>query len=353
MSDTLPVYKSGELPEGLATISMLRRMRRRPALGQSAVATLRYRPHNRYEYAPLYEIAAAQELPPLPPGRQAAFTAVRTCARCAATRDTPWPVSSHSDRRLCPGCVRAERLAAARPSWNRLRAGAVAWAREVLADPDSVLLALWRLDWGCPIELFAATLDGRVLVDVLVQPDSPRTGLARTPGAVDAADIVPYLMPLAGTRAVHIMTSGSLSGRFNWSDSPTDALARASRTWWHDPDLLGGPVIRQHRDDEFGQRWTDWHARTWSNGEGLWRGNHGRSGLADVPVPGPAESARALKNAMCGGLVYMALDKHPDGPPACPWLPPTGLTTCGADPGPDGLCPQHADDRRDAQGQRR
>lgn len=332
---TLPAYRYGQLPDGLATTTMLRRMRRRPAPGQEPVGTLIYR---RSKHAALFEIAASEELPALPAGRQAAWTAARTCARCAATSSTPWPLTYDSDRRRCPDCVGAERLAAARPSWYALRAQAVDWARDVLADPDSVLLALYRVDWGCPIEVHATTTDGQVLVDILVWPERTRPGLARTPGAIAADQIVPHLTPLVGARAIHLMAAGTLPGRFSWMGTPTDELEQASRHWWGHPGL-GAPVIREHHDDRYEQRWTDWHARTRCAGRDLWPGHHGRPGLDQIFVTG--ESAADLTSVMRTGLVYMAQDKHPDGAPECPWLPPTGLTACGAPTGPRGLCPSH------------
>ncbi|GAB3856688.1 hypothetical protein GCM10029963_53480 [Micromonospora andamanensis] len=165
-----PLYRVAEIPDHLATVTMLRRLRRRPAEGQEPAATLFYHGN---KHTDLYEIAASQELPALSPGRQAAWTAARTCARCQATRTNPL---AHIDRgrRLCAGCVVTERTAAARPSWLRLRAAAVQWARDVLDHPDTVLIAAYGLtDWGAPYHVHAMTPDKEVLVDVVARRAYP------------------------------------------------------------------------------------------------------------------------------------------------------------------------------------
>ncbi|MFI7249813.1 hypothetical protein [Micromonospora chalcea] len=326
----LPVYRVGEIPDGMATATMLRRQRRRPAEGQPAVALLFYHGN---KHAPLYEVSASATLPALSPRRQAAWTAARTCARCATTRDTPL-ARHHGGRRLCLGCNRLERLAAARPAWLTLRQQAVDWARTALLDRDVVLIALRQLGHGFPIEVHAITLDGQPLVDVLVWPKWPSPKLLRTPGAIDADRLVPYLMPLIGRRLIYLGTG--------WTQTPMGVLSAASELWWRYETSLADPSIKEHRDDEFRQRWTDWHARTWSNGDGLWKGYHNHYGLERVDVHG--ESAAALTAAMRQGLTAMARDRHPDGRPTCPWLPPTGTTPCGARPFLNGLCRTHGGD---------
>lgn len=328
--DGLPVYRVTEIPSGMATATMLRRQRRRPAEGQPAVALLFYHGN---KHAPLYDVSASVELPALSPRRLAAWIAARTCARCATTRDVPL-AHHHGGRRLCQACARLERLAAARPAWLTLRQQAVDWARTVLLDRDTVLIALRQLGHGYPIEVHAITLDGQALVDVLVWTKWPSARLARTPGAIDADRLVPYLMPLVGRRLVYLGIA--------WNRSPMGELSDASELWWRHETSLADPSIKEHRGDEFRQRWTDWHARTWSNGDGLWQSYHNRYGLERVDVRG--DSAAALTAAMRAGLNAMASDRHPDGRPACPWLPPTGTTPCGARPFLNGLCRTHGGD---------
>ncbi len=329
--DGLPLWRVGEIPEHLATATMLRRQRRRLADGQPAVASLLYRGN---KYTSLYELAASVPLPALSPKRQASWTGARTCARCQATSDTPWP-TPNDDRRLCLGCTRAERLAAARPSWLRLRAAAVTWASEVLANPDSVILAAYQHGWGYPMQVRAENLAGEVLVDVRVVSSHPSSRTVLTPGAINADLVVPHLMPLVGRRLIHTVRSRR-GGFADWV-TPLDRLEDMTRIWHH-PGLRD-PAVRERPEDAFGPRWTDWHARTWSNGEGIYHAHHGRHGLATVELPG--DTAAELTARTRAGLAVMATDTHPDGPPTCPWLPPTGRTPCGADTGPHGLCPDH------------
>lgn len=330
-----PLYRIGELPENLATVTMLKRMRRRPAEGQEPAGTLLYRGN---EYAPLYEVAAAVELPALTGKAAARYTAHRTCARCAEV-NSEQPFREYEDgRRLCPRCTTAERFAKHRPSWLALRIQATAWARNVLADPDTVLLAAHRHTFSYPVELHAVTLAGEVLVDAVVWPKSPAWKLARTPGAIDAADVVPTLTPLVGRRAIHHIDGG----RHGWAShiTPLGEVARSSGVWFEDD--LAGPAVRQVSDDAYQQRWIDW----WSRPHDTGLPDAGRRGIAHVPVAtdlmreSPALT-RELAAVMRDGLVVMAADDHPDGPPRCPVLPPTGLEPCGAAAGPTGRCSDH------------
>ncbi|MBX7264946.1 hypothetical protein KIF24_01995 [Micromonospora sp. Llam7] len=332
-----PLYRVGEIPDGLATVTMLRRLRRRPAEGQKPAATLFYHGN---KHTDLYEITASTPLPALSPGRQAAWTAARTCARCAATRPDPLEFIDRG-RRLCAGCVVTERSAAARPSWLRLRAAAVAWAGDVLDDPDTVLIAAYGLtDWGAPYHVHAITLDGQVLVDVVARRAYPSAegalaGIDRVLGGIAADRLVPVLTSLVGRRLIH--TVRSKLGHYGGHTTPLARLSELTRGPYS-PGLTD-PSIRQEREDDFHLRWTDWHNRTWYDHPHS-SPTYGRSGLSSVPVDG--SDAAALTTAMLAGLTRMAIDAHPGGPPACPWLPPTGRTPCGATPDPDsGLCPDH------------
>lgn len=325
-----PIYRSGEVPDHLATVTMLRLTRRRPAPDQLPAATLLYHGN---KYTELYEIAGTEQLPPLPPRRQAAWTAARTCARCADTSLAPWPPRrGRRLRRLCPHCDQAEGIAAARPSWLRLRAAATAWARGVLADPDTVILAAYHHDrgGGYPLHVRAETpLTGEVLVDVVAQSHQPSIRRVLAPGAVVVDELVPHLMPLVGRRLVHAIRSHQ--GVYTHG-GPLDELDSMSAYWW-----IRDPSIRQRPGDAIGQRWTDWHARPAAGT--VWPG---RDGLASQDLP--ANDAAELAAQIRVGLALMAADAHPDGPATCPWLPPTGLTACGrADIGDAGLCPDHRD----------
>ncbi|MEU4406176.1 hypothetical protein AB0F88_16770 [Streptosporangium sp. NPDC023963] len=97
----LLIYRYGDLPTTqLATKTMLRRLRRRPATGQPPIASYMMQKG----YAPLFAVADSQELPPLPPARQAAWILARTCARCASRSDRPYEKTERDQQRYCPPC---------------------------------------------------------------------------------------------------------------------------------------------------------------------------------------------------------------------------------------------------------
>ncbi|WUI00237.1 hypothetical protein OHR68_43345 [Spirillospora sp. NBC_00431] len=166
--DGRPIYRHGDLPaRQLATQTMLKARRRRPAEGQQPVAS--YMVHR--GYAPLYAVTDTDELPPLPPARRAAWDQARTCARCKATRERPF-TTGPDGARYCEDCHEP----AARDHWVAQRAegrlAAKAWAHGVLGfrpDPNVVLLksgTTWP--W---FELRAETLTGEVLLAAEVYGD--------------------------------------------------------------------------------------------------------------------------------------------------------------------------------------
>lgn len=83
--DTLPVYKSGEVPEPLRTETQLKSMRLKPAEGQEPVAWLSMyrRGHGWGEFA-LYDPADAAKMRPLSAKQQRAKEVRRTCPKCGA-----------------------------------------------------------------------------------------------------------------------------------------------------------------------------------------------------------------------------------------------------------------------------
>ncbi|GAA2685390.1 hypothetical protein [Nonomuraea recticatena] len=154
------IYRYGDLPVAqLATMTMLRRTRRRPADGQQPIASyMIYR-----GYAPLYSVADSVELPPLPPSRQAARDLTRTCARCGAKSDRPWE-KGRDGQRYCGDCFEPAAEAWWRQQCAVGREAAQAWARDVLADPATLLV--YAPGEYPRVRLRAETLDGQVVVDV-------------------------------------------------------------------------------------------------------------------------------------------------------------------------------------------
>lgn len=134
-------YSYGNLPlDLLAARTALRIERHRePAPGQTLVALYKLR----RSYADLYAICDTVPRAPLSPARAAAWTAARTCARCAATSPRPLPQLEHR-KGYCGPC----RNLLAFERWceqsRTVQAEAAEWARGVLADPAAVLVTVDR-----------------------------------------------------------------------------------------------------------------------------------------------------------------------------------------------------------------
>lgn len=331
-----PLYRSGEIPEHLATVTMLRRMRRRLDPGQQPVASLIYYGNC---YTELYEIAASVELPPRSPGRQAAYIAARTCARCGAVRDTPWPtapVPCTTGRRLCAECAEGE----AESSWwewrHQARAAAVAWAQEVSTDPATVLFhadetALLTVD------VYAVDLaTGEVLIDARIRHDE--RDYQETPTwrpdswddtTVSIRDVADQVRALAGRRLIDWYAYYKGPRPLVWNmktllgeDVPL-AIARRPYTW--EPGVTG---------DDMGNWYSDWlsvRARDGSWRYDRWITHHDLPAGAQVPADVVAHMRQLLH--------LMAVDDHPAGPPTCPALLDGGRQVCGT-PGPliEGMC---------------
>ncbi|WP_218184224.1 3'-5' exonuclease [Streptomyces sp. PKU-EA00015] len=126
--DGLPVYTSGETPEGLMTVRQLEDASRRRTPGQKPRAYLRYRTRYRgSDMIELYHVDDTRAVQPLSPRQEAQKLARRTCILCQTVADRPlsargrrhfpWlPVSG----RICTPCENA-----AADRWQRtcLRCG--------------------------------------------------------------------------------------------------------------------------------------------------------------------------------------------------------------------------------------
>lgn len=241
-----PLYRHGELPATqLATVTMLRRARRRLADEQMPIASYPVQKG----YAPLYAVADTVPLPALSPKRQAARDIARTCTRCGARRgdaDEPFTRWHRDGQRYCEPCQEP----AAEEWWTDQRAEgrrvAAAWAAGVLADPNVVLIhAHGSAD---SMTLRAETLDGQVLVEGHLfnrrvpgwwSPESKA-------GVIRPADIVDPMRDLAGRRLI------------TWYRGPVQrgelsrAMAEAAA-----PETFTFTVAAT---DEFGPHWDEWIA---------------------------------------------------------------------------------------------
>lgn len=263
---------------GLATAGMLKRDRKRPGDGQKPVGQY----FTGYEYAPLYRLDEAVDLPPLSPGRQRLYDANRTCARCGARSKAPWE-KGRDGKRYCYGCQEP----AAEELWHREQVertkASAAWAREILADESVVLLAVrsrqyWR-------EVYAADLAGAVLLDAKVRysqtvaEGNPKADeLAATSGPADVLDRV---LALASRRLV------------TWRSD-----AGAELSWLLNPASLGREVDLELRlatasGDHFGRRYDNWVGKL-AGGSYRWNPT-----VATVPAPWePAELVATMRTAL-------------------------------------------------------
>lgn len=233
-----PLFR--EVPEHLATVTMLKHRRLRVAAGQKPVASLLYHGN---EYTPLYKVAAAEPMRPLSAKRQAAFDRVRTCDRTGQLHVGP-PLEVWQDRRLCGSCIEAISEIAWRKRQRVNRAECADWARGVLADPTVVLVAeSSRLGgaWFEPLDVYAVTGDGQVLLDATVRnhhkPDA---------GGTPVENILDAIREIAHRRRVGWWTNdlNGLADEVGWS-----GLRNADGSWLQ----LGVSGL-----DHVGDRWSVW-----------------------------------------------------------------------------------------------
>ena len=326
----LPVYRTGQIPDGLATKTMLTESRRRPAPGQAPAATLFYHGN---QHAPLYRIDATVEMPP----PSARYVAARTCARCRATRATPWPVApapATSGRRLCVDCAEAE----AEASWwrmrHRARAAAVAWAQSVIADPMAVLvhsISVGQLVLG----LYAVELaTGELLLHERIRHNErdypPGSGYRppswSDPGVVGIRDVAEQVQALTRRRLV------------TWSASRTGLSLITWNMWTGLGEDLGQGLAVQPclstwspgapAGDEIGTWYADWHGTR--DRDGSWR--YDRSvRWHDLPWASGADQSpdmTAQVTEVRRRLQLIATDDHPTGEPDCPALLPRSRRVC-------------------------
>lgn len=321
-----PLWRSGEIPDGLATVTRLRLLRRRLTPGQEPVATLLYNNTSGagWSYTPLYEIAATVELPPLPPVRQARWLAARTCTRCAQVGVEPLEAAGDG-RRRCSGCLELEARAAWQQRQNTRRIEGTAWAREVLAAGDVVLIA--EDEWNRSRPLSAAFLrPGARPVRVSVLSPARRQTAETFPEAVSFEQLRQQIEQLAEAR------------RIGWSRHPLYWLAEGLRglEW-------GWPLsLRVADGDEVSGRYCGWLGDEPGAPPLPYRHRHGANRGDFTWIKPTATTAAAMVEQLETRLRRMAADDHPDGPPVCPTLGATGTVPCGAPAtAAKGLCGAH------------
>lgn len=132
-----PLYAECDVPtDVLATPGELTLRRKLPATLQPPIASVR----RSRGATDLYAIPDAEDLPTAAQAKPS-IDQRRTCASCGRSSPSPWS-STADGARHCPDHYDAARLRVDAALVARNRAVSAVWAREVLADPDTVLVAM-------------------------------------------------------------------------------------------------------------------------------------------------------------------------------------------------------------------
>lgn len=135
-----PVYKSGEVPEPLLTMTQLKARRLKPAEGQEVKGLLRmYRRGSGWGVFDLYDPAGAVAMRPLSAKQEAAKTARRTCPECGEVR-------GYVVYGRCAECRQAADAAA-----QELQARTCRWCHRVSGTPLPGDGRHWRMCDPCRI----------------------------------------------------------------------------------------------------------------------------------------------------------------------------------------------------------
>lgn len=317
-----PPLKHGDFD----TRAGLDRRRLRLAEGQEAVGSV----WSVREWIPVYAIADAVPKPALSPAREAGYQSRRTCSRCSARNQVPWPVSQ-TGRRACMTCLPILRETEQRRQANLSRRAAVAHATALLADPQLAIVVeirdVTRSPW---YTLVAVDGTGDELANVRVGVKYATDDELDQVGAVRLPEIAGAIDELSSRRLV---------------------------TWWHDLVRVAdwqqetdrpGPRLKAllptHDERRQGDHGGDLAglARAW-----LGQDNHRSMQLEDVAaftdaellaVGGPLDVTRARLLV----LHRIAADRHPDGKPWCPVVP-LRHQRCYSDVTDAGVCSRHLD----------
>jgi hypothetical protein len=204
-------YSWGNLPlELLAARTALRiEHHREPAPDQKSVAIYKLR----RDIADLYAIVDTKPLPALSPKRAAAWTAARTCARCAKQTPRPLPQRPPERTRYCSDCAATVAFERWCEQSRAAQAETAQWARDVLDDPAAILIATDR-GWNIR-HMRAETVKGALLFDVRVRsiddidsgwyqdtPEKKAERHQRYAGTIGPDEFAEAVMPLADTRMI-------------------------------------------------------------------------------------------------------------------------------------------------------
>lgn len=241
-----PLYSDIDVPvEVLATTGELARRRKRPATLQPPIASVR----RSRGATDLYAILDAEDLP-APANAEPALAHRRTCTACGRTSPAPWP-STRAGERYCPDHIEAARLRVEAALVARNRAVSAVWAREVLADPQTVLVAM--LGEPDDLRVRVEELAGTILLDDAIAKAplgaSLRRHFMRTmPVRLPAWVFSDRAHQVAGRRSIVASSQGADSAysglvestptnRFLLTTRRGDAIGRRHDIWLGDSSL--------------------------------------------------------------------------------------------------------------------
>ncbi|MFG1642643.1 hypothetical protein ACGFMK_20320 [Amycolatopsis sp. NPDC049252] len=232
-----PVYTELTLPADiLLPLPALRRRRLIPARTQAPVATLRA---NSGRHSPLYAVADAVPIPAETPRQARALQRIRTCGTCDIASDEPFRMA-RDGQRYCETHFDAAVERVKRGGRARGRAVSAVWARDVLGDPATLMLALLGAD-NDKIILHAESLAGEVVFDhVLCLADVPdKTDVLL--GQVRLDLLPPWVNDTAiqtvfGRRLLTAVTEGADSAFVSLLNAARDSRQRhfSVRSEWRD-----------------------------------------------------------------------------------------------------------------------
>ncbi|MDG4768752.1 hypothetical protein [Solwaraspora sp. WMMD792] len=283
MTANLPVYGVREIPDGLATVTMLRRMRRKPAPDQAPAGILRY--SRGKDTTHLFTVADTVAMRPLTARQRAAAEASRVyprhCEVCGWDAGGPLPSNGRGAHR-CPACDAEDRYDQVRAWRAQQRSEASAWAAEALADPTAMVVATRSIDLAPagPGQTVKRTAVAELVVVSLADPAVDRLHITLIP---DRRPKRKRDLP-AGGRLVEAAAPGVaawVTGRrvVAWSEWEVSALDWDLRDAGVQPPRPGTRLIYLPR------------LRAMSHQYSQWCGHIGSAGVVDQSRPpgGPVE----------------------------------------------------------------
>jgi hypothetical protein len=337
-----PVYRSADFPSGvLATETMLKHLRRVLAPQLKPVASYLAMK----DYYPLYPLADCPPMPEQSPRRAARWSAVRTCAGCAAESLKPWmQYQNLNSLRLCASCVTAFRESQRLARENVDRMTAETHMREVMAHPTAGLLHT-QVSYS---KNEAGHGTRNTVVTLAAVATGQITAVHHLTGRTTAGA---FQHPDDAEREAGLKLIESLSAYSRFLTCGHDDLRTVEIALWEigDPGLqLAGSGGWGTRAESGDLRWVFaewWRGRLEYPADGRFGPDWGDRNddfryAAIVGGPRPAGKITECWNIMC----KIAGGEHPGGPAVCPFRGSYQHERCGSpELAGDGFCHGHQD----------